>query len=87
MPPEKAQKVQEKIQTIEDVYKKTAVPVQEKANSKKYTSPVEISTMPEESSAPKGYKETLWKVVSGTYFRDALWKFPIIIDTSRVEPR
>jgi len=54
MPPEKAQKVEEKIQTIENTYQKTViVPVKENAGDTKNTSPVEISVTPEESSAPK----------------------------------
>ena len=51
------------------------------------TSPVTITIAPEKNTAPKGYKETIMTVVTGRYFRDALWQFPIIIDTERVEPR
>lgn len=54
---------------------------------KKITSPVEISVTPEKETAPKGYQDTIWTVVTGKYFRDTLWKFPIIIDTTRIEPR
>lgn len=48
---------------------------------------MEVSVSPEEESAAKGYQETILTVVTGKYFRDALWKFPIIIDTERAEPR
>lgn len=54
---------------------------------KQVTSPIEISVTPKKETAPQGYQETIWTVITGKYFRDALWKFPIIIDTKRVEPR
>ena len=54
---------------------------------KKPTSPIVISVTPKKSSAPKGYTDTILTVATGKYFRDALWKFPIIVDTERVEPR
>lgn len=54
---------------------------------KKQVSPIVISTIPKQASSPKGYTETISSVVTGKYFRDALWKFPIIIDTERLEPR
>lgn len=88
MPPEKAKKVTEKTESLEDTMQKTISEPEKKAKSdEKFTSPVEITVTPETSSAPKWYTETLWTVVTGAYFRDALWKFSIIVDTSRVEPR
>lgn len=54
---------------------------------KEIISPIEIMINPEKETAPKGYTETIQTVVKGKYFRDSLWKFPIIIDTKRVEPR
>jgi hypothetical protein len=54
---------------------------------KKVVSPVEIVVTPEKETAPKGYQETIKTVITGKYFRDTLWKFRIIIDTERVEPR
>lgn len=84
-----AEKIQEKTQTQEpDSQEKEDVRSDKTKNTKKpTTSPIEISVTPREDSAPKGYIETIWTVITGTYFRDALWKFPIIIDTERVEPR
>lgn len=54
---------------------------------KKVVSPVEIVVTPEKETAPKGYQETIKTVITGKYFRDTLWKFRIIIDTKRIEPR
>lgn len=54
MPPEKAQKVEEKIKTIENnSQKEKPVSEEEKINNIPHTSPVEISVTPEEASAPK----------------------------------
>ncbi len=76
----------EKIPAIETVSQKNDN-ISFKASKNKKTSPVEVSVSPEEESAAKGYQETILTVVTGKYFRDALWKFPIIIDTERAEPR
>jgi len=67
--------------------KKIEQPVKKDSIRKKITSPVVISINPDKTSAPQGYRETIWTVVTGKYFRDALWNFPIIIDTERLEPR
>ncbi len=76
----------EKNITIEQE-KENVVSTKKEKTKKIPTSPVQISITPEENSEPKGYKETILTVVTGKYFRDTLWKFPIIIDTERVEPR
>lgn len=54
---------------------------------KKNTSPVHVSITPKETAAPRWYPETIQTVVTGRYFRDVLWSFPIIIDMDRIEPR
>ncbi len=59
----------------------------EKKNKNTIKSPVEVSVSPEEDTPPTGYNSTIQTVINGRYFQDALWKFPIIIDMERVEPR
>lgn len=50
-------------------------------------SPVTVSVIPKKAAAPKHYLKATETVVTGRYFDEALWKFPIIIDTDRIEPR
>lgn len=65
----------------------TIPPIQEQKKIDTFETPVEFRVKPENASAPQGYRTTIMMVVSGNYFRDNLWNFPIIIDTNRVSPR
>jgi len=76
----------QKIQTTK-IQKESSPSITSPLQKKEIISPIRIVINPEKETAPKGYKETIQSVVTGKYFRDALWKFPIIIDTKRVEPR
>jgi len=75
-----------KIQTTK-IQKENSPSITSPLQKEEIISPIRIVISPEKETAPKGYKETIQSVVTGKYFRDALWKFPIIIDTKRIEPR
>lgn len=77
--PQQSTETTAKTPIVPNVIKSTVV--------KKPISPIVISVTPKKSSAPKGYMDTILTVATGKYFRDALWKFPIVVDTERVEPR
>lgn len=59
----------------------------EKIENESFHSPVSIEVRPDTYMAPKGYKNTIFSVIEGVYFKDILWNFPIVIDTKRVSPR
>ncbi len=42
---------------------------------------------PENLSFPSGYLQTINTIITGKYFRESLWGFPIIVDPTRVSPR
>lgn len=81
MPPEKSQQTREKIQQLLD-NTETKEPLTDQV-----VTSVTIDVIPTHSKAPYGYEATIISVLTGQYFRDAVWKFPIIIDTLRTSPR
>ena len=80
--PDKVQQIQ---QRIEDVVQ-YSVPV-EPSVPEVFQTPVQISVKPSKSNMPPGYSPTIDTVLTGTYFREVLWDFPLIIDNNRVSPR
>jgi len=82
----KSPKPEKKIK-IAEIKKDTSPSITSPLKKKDVISPIEIVINPKKETPPKGYKETIQSVVTGKYFRDALWVFPIIIDMERVEPR
>ena len=82
--PEKAQSINQKIQ---DVITSNTTPVIPEQPTEKFQSPVEIRIVPESANMPQGYSATMDTVLTGTYFRDVLWSFPIIVDINRTSPR
>lgn len=82
--PEKAQSINQKIQ---DVITSNTTPVIPEQPTEKFQSPVEIRIVPESANMPQGYSATMDTVLTGTYFRDVLWSFPLIVDINRTSPR
>ena len=82
--PEKAQSINQKIQEVITVNTNPVVPEQ---TVEKFQTPVEIRTAPESAGMPQGYSTTIDTVLAGTYFRDVLWNFPLIVDINRTSPR
>ncbi len=82
--PEKAQSINQKIQEVITVNTNPVVPEQ---TVEKFQTPVEIRTAPESAGMPQGYSTTIDTVLAGTYFRDVLWSFPLIVDINRTSPR
>jgi hypothetical protein len=79
---DKAQQIQQKIDDVtqERVVSEPSVP-------EIFQTPVQISVKPLKSTLPRLYSPTIDTVLSGTYFRDVLWDFPLVIDNDRVSPR
>lgn len=82
--PEKAQSINQKIQ---DVITSNTTPVIPEQPTEKFQNPVEIRIVPESANMPQGYSATMDTVLTGTYFRDVLWSFPLIVDINRTSPR
>lgn len=80
---------EKKIQTIEFIEQSTTVKSEKKTEKKtqKKTSSITLAVTPKTEKMPKWYEQTIISIVSGTYFKDALWRFPIIINTETKEPR
>lgn len=80
--PQKAQEINQRLETITQspILYETAVP-------EIFQTPVQISVKPAKSAMPQGYPFTMNMVLTGTYFRDVLWKFPLIVDNDRISPR
>lgn len=89
MPPEKAEKARAELNAISETYKIEPFSGAQKKSptSLDVDTPVKVTLAPEWTVPPTGYKDTIYTVVTGSYFRDALWDFPVIIDTSRTSPR
>ncbi len=80
--PEKAQIVQQKVKDIVQYptpYTWTTTEV--------FQTPVQIATKPSKTAIPLGYSSAMNTVLTGVYFRDTLWGFPLIVDNDRVSPR
>jgi len=82
--PEKAQIIMQK---VEDVLQSTTNVPQSTEQNAVFQSPVRIGVTPEKSSMPLGYSSTIDTVLTGLYFRDVLWDFPLTIDINRTSPR
>lgn len=82
--PEKAQIINQKVQ---EVVTTNTTPVIPEQTEEKFQSPVEIRIAPESAGMPQGYAATMDTVLTGTYFRDVLWSFPLIVDINRTSPR
>jgi hypothetical protein len=52
-----------------------------------FQTPVTVSRVPLDAVVPDKFDETIDDVLTGTYFRDVLWGFPLIIDMYRMSPR
>ena len=81
--PDKAQKIEQRIEDIVQY----PVPSETLPIPEPFQTPVQISVKPLKSTIPKGYSSAMDTVLTGTYFRDVLWNFPLIIDNNRVSPR
>jgi hypothetical protein len=82
--PEKAQIITQKVQILEE---KTAPVVVPETQQLLFQSPVDVRIVPESSSMPRGYSSTIDTVLTGTYFSDVLWSFPLTVDINRTSPR
>ncbi len=80
--PEKAQIIQQRVDDIQypTPYESSAVP-------EVFQTPVQLRLKPEKSTMPKWYPATIDTVLTGTYFRDVLWSFPLTVDLNRISPR
>jgi len=83
--PEKAQIITQKVQEVLD---SQSLPIiSSKEDTQVFQSPVRIRVSPENSGMPQWYSGTIDTVLRGTYFRDVLWSFPLIVDINRASPR
>jgi hypothetical protein len=82
--PEKAQSINQKVQ---EVIETSNTPVVSEEVPEAFESPVQVKTVPESAGMPQGYGATIDTVLAGTYFRDALWSFPLVVDINRTSPR
>lgn len=80
------QKVQQIEQRIEDIIQNPS-PSESSSPPEVFQTPVQISVKPSKTSMPRGYLPAMNTVLTGIYFRDVLWNFPLIIDNNRVSPR
>lgn len=80
--PQKAQQIQQRIEDIiqNPISSEPSIP-------EVFQTPVQISVKPSKSDIPRGYLPAMNTVLTGVYFRDVLWNFPLIIDNNRVSPR
>ena len=82
--PEKAQII---LQKVDDVLENNPDTSKTPQENTVFQSPVRIGVIPEKSSIPLGYSSTINTVLTGLYFRDVLWDFPLTIDNNRISPR
>lgn len=83
--PDKAQKIVVRIEQIKqntDIAPQIIPPV-----SHPFETPVVLQVRTDSATFPRWYDTTIDTVVSGNYFRETLWDFPIIVDTDRTSPR
>jgi hypothetical protein len=87
--PEKAEKIIVRVAQIQEQIAPVNIPIKKDVAppTKTFQTPVELRTKPENYVATSSYKNTISTVLSGNYFRDNLWNFPVIIDSNRVSPR
>lgn len=52
-----------------------------------FATPVAVTHIPGDISMPEKFGETIDEVLTGTYFRDVLWNFPLTVDIYRLSPR
>lgn len=79
---EKAQNIMQKVQEVEQ-----SPLVIENEPVQEFQSPVQVEVVPASMNMPQGYLSTIDTVITGTYFRDVLWQFPLKVDVNRVSPR
>jgi hypothetical protein len=83
--PEKAAIITKKIQETIDSNTSTTTTTVETIDS--FKSPVQVRIAPDKTRMPQGYSHTIDIVLTGIYFRDTLWKFPLTVDNNRTSPR
>lgn len=87
LPTEKAERIEQKVQDIISSAK-VSIPNEEKqVQEVPFASPVEVQVKPKTSPMPTGYNSAMYSILEGVFFKEVLWKFPLIVDINRTSPR